>query len=113
MATIEQILTNNPSLRLKELLTVTLSDSNIDRAYELIPPYIQEIPYSSQKEIVMNIGQNNSGINFLLEAVSMVAINPLLLIEPQVSERLVLKMHNSDRNDGLEKLSSESDSTSW
>jgi putative heme-binding domain-containing protein len=106
LTSIKQILTNNPPLRLKELLLVTLSSSNKKIAHELIPAYMQEIPYQAQKEIVMNIGQNTSGIDYLLEAVSTVSINPRLLIEPQVSERLAFKM-NSRQKQRLEKLSSD------
>jgi putative heme-binding domain-containing protein len=47
-----------------------------------------EIPYESQKTIVMNLGNTRAGIDFLLNAATDVRINPRLLLEPQVMERL-------------------------
>ncbi|PHN00948.1 PVC-type heme-binding CxxCH protein [Flavilitoribacter nigricans] len=84
--------------RLKEMWLVTLSDQGRAESRELIPSYMQDIPYESQKEIVMNLGNSRAGIDFLLDAASEVRINPRLLLEPQVMERLQSGMSAGQQN---------------
>jgi putative heme-binding domain-containing protein len=90
---IDQILSKNPPLRLKELLLTALSEIPEPSARSLISKFMPEISYQVQKEIVMNIGQDESGIAYLIEAAKSVTINPRLLLEPLVTERLQLNMN--------------------
>jgi putative heme-binding domain-containing protein len=88
VTTLEKSLAEPIPTRLKELWLVSLSKLNTEESRELIPRYMPEIPYESQKTIVMNLGNTRAGIDFLLNAATDVRINPRLLLEPQVMERL-------------------------
>lgn len=98
VTTMESALAANIPVRLKELWLVTLSTQAGQGSRDLIPAYMQEIPYESQKEVVMNLGNTRAGIDFLLDAANDVRINPRLLLEPQVMERLRSGMSKVQQN---------------
>lgn len=106
ITSIETILESEHSLKLKELLLISLSETAGLSAGDLITKYIQDVSYPAQKEIVMNLGQNIKGIEFLFAAAESVQINPRLLLESQVAERLRVSM-NSSQTKRFEKLESE------
>lgn len=94
-AKIKTLLAQNIPLKLKELWLLSLSKSEQAEGRAMIPAYIQDIPYQSQKEVVMNMGGSTTGINFLLDAVEDIQINPRLLRELQVAERLQTNMSDA------------------
>ncbi len=94
VTSVKEILRREPPLKLKEQLLVSLSEHPSDQSRELITTYLQDIPYPAQKEVVMNLGGNSVGIEFLLNAAEKVQINPRLLLEPQVKERLQMGMNS-------------------
>lgn len=96
-ATMDKVLAGSTINKLKELWLITLSEQDDPASRELIPAYIQEIPYESQKTVVMNLGNTAAGIAFLLDAAAGVNINPRLLLEPQVEERLQNTMSAQQR----------------
>lgn len=99
VASLEKALAAPIPTRLKEMWLVTLSNENTPASREVIPAYVQEIPYESQKEVVMNLGNNRNGIDFLLDAAAAVRFNPRLLLEPQVMERLQANMSAGQKNE--------------
>lgn len=103
---VASMLDQNPSLKFKELLVVSLSESNNRQAWEKIMEFLPEIPYQSQKEVVMNLGSEGKGIEFLLSVAENNRINPRLVLEPQVQERLEANI-NSSQERKLQKLRSE------
>ena len=98
VATLGKSLAEPIPTRLKEIWLISLCTRNSAESRELIPAYIQEIPYESQKTIVMNLGNTPDGIDFLLDAATDVRINPRLLLEPQVMERLQSGMSARQQN---------------
>ena len=86
------------SLKLKELCLVTLSDAKLKKARSLILPYLQEIPYESQKQVILNLAGTPEGIDYLLGAGEEALVLPRLLLEPQVIERLQARMSGDQQN---------------
>ncbi|MCB0632183.1 MAG: c-type cytochrome, partial [Lewinella sp.] len=98
LANMRSLLTAETPAKLKELWLVALSGNNLSESRELIAEHMSEIPYESQKEAVLNIGSNRQGIDFLLDAARDVRINPRLLLELQVVERLQAMMSAAQKN---------------
>lgn len=92
LASLPALLTAETPTRLKELWLLALSSHNQNEGREIITEHIPEIPYETQKEVVLNIGSNPQGIDFLLDAAQAVKINPRLLLELQIVERLQAMM---------------------
>lgn len=103
LATLDQILAAEPSLKLKELIVSALSETDTEQARNIISEYLPDIPYQRQKEVIMNVGQNSAGIDFLVTAAQSNKINPRLLVEPQVAERLEATV-NSRQRQALKQL---------
>lgn len=98
VATMKDLLAQPMPLKLKELWLVSLSTYNRENSRIIIPAYMQEIPYESQKAVVMNLGNSADGINFLLNSAAAVSISPRLLREPQVMERLQVSMSKNQQS---------------
>ncbi|MCB0665803.1 MAG: c-type cytochrome [Saprospiraceae bacterium] len=98
LGSIENILLEDPSQKLKELLVTVLSETDLEGARKAILENMPDIPYQAQKEVVLNIGQNKNGIDFLLASATKNEINPRLLLEPQVMERMETIMNHSQKN---------------
>lgn len=90
--TLDRLLKGSIPLKLKELWLLSLSSHNEENSRAIIPLYLQEIPYQSQQEVVMNLGNKQKGINFLLDFTEKGSINPRLLSEVRVMERLEVIM---------------------
>lgn len=97
LANLRSLLTAETPAKLTELWLVALSSNNQPESREMIAEHMTEIPYETQKEVVLNIGSNRQGIDFLLDAVNQVKINPRLLLELQVVERLQAMMSTAQK----------------
>ena len=103
---IKEIIGSTPHLKLKELLLQSISNMDPVKVGPVISTYLHEVPYQAQKEIVMNIGQSQYGIRYLFEAADRGELNPRLLIEPLVVERLRSNLTHPQRV-RLDQLKSE------
>ncbi len=81
--------------KLKELFLLTLSKADQHLAWKEVTNHILDLPYQTQKELVMNIGQTIAGIDFLMDEMQELNVNPRLLAEPQISERMQAIMTKS------------------
>ncbi len=100
---IENYLASKIPLKFRELLVEILSESQHNSYWKIATEHLASLSYPAQKKAIVNIGSSQAGIDFLIDAAEKIKINPRLLAEAEVAQRMDINITSKQQSriDGL------------